>query len=90
VGCPHHLLDNQQTDFSSLVPQRYSWDRLTISENGIRLLLNKLQAFPAFVDVICAFGKVTSETSDSLGGCYSWKQGNVSGQSLAILNMTTG
>ncbi|KAF2111930.1 hypothetical protein BDV96DRAFT_580879 [Lophiotrema nucula] len=61
-----------------LVPQRFSWDCLTISENGIRLLLDKLQAFPAFIDVICAFGKLSTETSDSLGGCYSWKQGNVS------------
>ncbi|CAO2656258.1 Nn.00g050610.m01.CDS01 [Neocucurbitaria sp. VM-36] len=61
-----------------LIPQRYSWDRLTISENALRRLLGHFNILPAFIDVICAFGKLTSETSDSLGGCYSWKRGNIS------------
>ncbi|KAF2474441.1 uncharacterized protein BDR25DRAFT_122021 [Lindgomyces ingoldianus] len=61
-----------------LIPQRYSWDYLTISENGLRQLLDFFGVFPAFIDVLCAFGKSTSETSDSLGGCYGHQQGNVS------------
>ncbi|KAH7378819.1 hypothetical protein BKA66DRAFT_466691 [Pyrenochaeta sp. MPI-SDFR-AT-0127] len=61
-----------------LVPQRFSWDRLTVSENALRSLIHHFNIFPAFIDVLCAFGKLTSETSDSLGGCYSWQSGNVS------------
>ncbi|KAF1839682.1 hypothetical protein BDW02DRAFT_563735 [Decorospora gaudefroyi] len=61
-----------------LVPQRFSWDRLTISENALRKLIHHLNIFPVFVDLVCAFGKLTSEASDSLGGCYSWQRDNVS------------
>jgi hypothetical protein len=63
-----------------LVPQRYSWDRLTVSERALRCLIHHLNIFPAFIDILCAFGKTTAETSDSLGGCYSWQAGSVSGQ----------
>ncbi|KAF1925389.1 uncharacterized protein M421DRAFT_240610 [Didymella exigua CBS 183.55] len=61
-----------------LIPQLYSWGRLTISECALRRLIHHLNIFPAFIDVLCAFGKSTSETSDSLGGCYSWQAGSVS------------
>ncbi|KAF2730345.1 hypothetical protein EJ04DRAFT_567846 [Polyplosphaeria fusca] len=70
-----------------LIPQRYSWDRLTISEAGIRLLLNHFHAFPAIIDVLSAFGRLTSESSDSLGGCYSWKHDHVSEFCYLIKNV---
>ncbi|OAL46041.1 hypothetical protein IQ07DRAFT_647681 [Pyrenochaeta sp. DS3sAY3a] len=70
----------QKTQFKGtriiLVPQRYSWDRLTISENALRSLIHHFNIFPAFIDIVCAFGKLTSESSDSLGGCYKWEREN--------------
>jgi hypothetical protein len=43
-------------------------------------LIHHFNIFPAFVDVVCAFGKLISETSDTLGGCYSWQRDDVSGR----------
>jgi len=69
----------------SLVPQAYSWDCLTISEKAVRALIHHFNIFPAFVDVLCAFGKLTKESSDSLGGCFQWQHGNTSGMFSALL-----
>lgn len=44
-----------------------------ISENALRCLMKRLCIFPAFLDVLCAFGKSVGPTSDSLGGCFSWQ-----------------
>ncbi|KAH8655059.1 hypothetical protein BGZ60DRAFT_546694 [Tricladium varicosporioides] len=55
------------------VPQTFSWGRLLISERGLRMLLSHFQVFPAFVDVITAFGGQTSSESDSFKCCYITK-----------------
>ena len=87
---PKKALASQSADgVTSLIPQPYSWDRLTISEKALRALVHHFKIFPAFVDVLCAFGKLTSESSDSLGGCFQWKQGNASGTSPLRLELST-
>ncbi|KAF2191181.1 hypothetical protein K469DRAFT_746598 [Zopfia rhizophila CBS 207.26] len=61
-----------------LIPQRFSWDQLLISEKALRRLLHHFKVFPVFLDVLCAFGRQTSSTSDSLGGYHSQTNGTKS------------
>ncbi|KAF2129906.1 hypothetical protein P153DRAFT_385138 [Dothidotthia symphoricarpi CBS 119687] len=74
-------------DLDELIPQDYSWDYLTISEKALRNLIRHFNIFPAFTDVVCAFGTSSTEWSDSLGGCYSWQNNNVSERCYLLKNV---
>jgi len=86
----HKQLDTylEETQFSGtriiLVPQRFSWDRLAISEHALRRLISYFKIFPAFLEVLCAFGRRSQRSSNSLGGCYSWQNGSVSETSYLL------
>ncbi|KAL6707407.1 hypothetical protein ACN47E_004186 [Coniothyrium glycines] len=60
-----------------LIPQRFSWDSLGISQSALDVLMRHFKIFPSFIDIVCAFGKSTSDT-DTLGGCYSWRRNGIS------------
>lgn len=43
--------------YNSQIPQQSSIGRLSISENGLRLLLSSINASPAILDVFHCFGR---------------------------------
>ncbi|PMD19929.1 hypothetical protein NA56DRAFT_190843 [Hyaloscypha hepaticicola] len=61
-----------------LIPQRFSWDNLLISESGLKLLLSRFNIFPAFLDVVNAFGAQTSSESDSISTSHTHVRANIS------------
>lgn len=71
----------EPADFNShrMIPQEYSWGKLLISEDIMKRLLSHYNVFPAFLDVLNAFGERTTAAGDSLGGCYISRHESVSG-----------
>ncbi|KAE9379782.1 hypothetical protein N431DRAFT_326685 [Stipitochalara longipes BDJ] len=61
-----------------LIPQRFSWDNLLISESGLRIILSHFRIFPALLDVVNAFGAQTSSESDSISTSHSYTRANIS------------
>ncbi|KIW11260.1 hypothetical protein PV08_10560 [Exophiala spinifera] len=58
-----------------LIPQRFSWDRLMISDRALRRLAHHFGIFPEFLDVVTAFGERIVSDSDSVGGFRSHSGG---------------
>lgn len=70
---------NLLTLVSRLIPQRFSWDHLLISEAGLRRLLSHFQVTPAIIDLVNAFGAQTSSESDAISSVHAHVRANISG-----------
>jgi hypothetical protein len=67
-------------DLASLIPQPYSWDQMSITEETFAFLSRHFTIFPVFADMLCAFGKAAASQNATLGGCYSWEHGELAGR----------
>lgn len=59
IVCGPQILDasKSKTWVNSFIPQQYSWGRFLISYEATCKLLTYLQVFPAFINILRAFGE---------------------------------
>lgn len=71
----------------SFIPQQYSWSRLLISYEAICKLLKYLQVFPAFINILRAFGERAGHEDDSHSEILVQENERSSGKLILILIM---